>query len=341
MVRILVESVERMNGRVVMRKSESSKKSAMWLGALLCLLLIVLASCGGSANSGSSSNASPGYGAPGGPASTNGGSSSSSSSSSSGSQQKSSPDHSRVQYLNKALTVTMQFRDTVGVADTLQNWIMNTDPNASSAGMDYEQVSRNAFNVTLTFSVEASDYSKIQEYLGGYAQQNHGQLVSIKETVQDDSNDYVDSQSQLKNLRTEQARIQSLMGQAQDLQATLTLQNKLTDIEGQIEQIEEHINYLANQVSYYPVTIVLQPIFTTSAPAPTPTSGWNLGQSIHDAFAASLSFAEWLLTILVWMLAFVVYLIPVAIITWLWWRWHNGKLRIAGVSRMMPPAPHA
>jgi hypothetical protein len=327
-------STNSMSRRTVALYSSKRKMHFWWLGSLLWIMMFALAACAGSASSANSSSDR----VPGGPGNTSGGSSSSSAS---GSQQKSSPDHAQAQYLSKALSVTMQFKDTTSVASTLQNWIMNTDPRANSAGMDYEQVGGNAFNITLTFSVEASDYTKIQEYLGSYAQQNHGQLVSMKETVQDDSNDYVDSQSQLKNLRTEQTRIQGLMSQAQDLQDTLTLQDKLTGIEGQIEQIEEHINSLASQITYYPVTIILQPVLTTPQPAPTPTPGWSIGQPIHDAFVSSLSFSEWLLTVLIWILAFSVYLIPVALIALLWWRWHIGKLRIGSMSRMMPPTPHA
>jgi hypothetical protein len=330
------KSINRMSVRPVRRLNLLTKVNIYALSGILCLLLIVLAACGGSANSAASSGNS--YGAPSAPGSSNG---SNSSSSSSNGQQKSTPDHSRTQYLSKALAVKMQFKDTTSAANNLQNWIMDTDPNASSAGMDYEQTGSNAFNITLTFSVDAKEYTKIQEYLSGYAQQNHGQLVSMKETVQDNSNDYVDSQSQLKNLRTEQTRIQTLMSQAQDLQDTLTLQDKLTGIEGQIEQIEEHITYLTNQVTYYPVTITLQPIFSTTTPEPTPAPAWNLGKSIHDALAASLSFGEGLLTILVWLLAFSIYLIPLVLIIWFAWRWRVGKLHIGGLSKVMPPAPHS
>ena len=59
----------------------------------------------------------------------------------------------------------MAVKDTRQVASELQSWIATTDPRASSAGINYEQVGDNLYNVSLTFSVESTDYTQIEEYL--------------------------------------------------------------------------------------------------------------------------------------------------------------------------------
>ena len=53
----------------------------------------------------------------------------------------------------------------------------------------------------MTFSVTSAQYPQIEEYLAGYAQQHGGKLTSLHESVQDVTNDYVDTQSRLTNLR--------------------------------------------------------------------------------------------------------------------------------------------
>ena len=217
------------------------------------------------------------------------------------------------QYLIKALSVSMTFSDTRKIATTLQTWIASADPDSTSAGSDYQQVGDTQYRITMTFSVAASAYPHIYAYLAGYAQTNGGHLEHLQETVQDVSNDYVDTQSRLKNLRAEQDRLLALMSQATNLNDTLTIEQKLTDVEGQIEQIEAHLAALNGQTTFYNVTIILDPV-GGSAPTPTPSAQWNLGQTVHDAFNAALAFGQGLLSVLVWLAFFAVYLIPVLVL---------------------------
>lgn len=222
------------------------------------------------------------------------------------------------QHLIKTLKVSINVKDTRKAAGDLQTWISNTDPASSTAGADYEQVGDNLYNVSLSFSVRATLYPQIYNYLRDYSRQQGGQLQSFTESVQDVTNDYVDTQSRLKNLRVEQQRVQTLLSQAQALSDVLTIEQKLTDVEGQIEDIEAHLNQLNSQVTFYTINVTLQPIETAAPPPPPP--GWNAGGVFHDAFSASLAFAQGLANFLIWLFAFSFYLVPAALIIWLVWR---------------------
>jgi hypothetical protein len=234
-------------------------------------------------------------------------------------------------YLVKTLTVTMGVKDTRQTADALQAWIMATDPHASSAGMNYQQVDTNGYTFTMSFLVQASLYPQIQSYLRDYAPQQKGQLLGFQESVQDVTNDYIDTQSRIKNLRGEQARLLDLMNRTQELNDILSIEQRLTDVEGQIEQMEEHASDLGNQLQFYTITITLQPLTTPAPPPPPPpTPGWSAGQIFHDAFATSLALAQGLLTILIWLLAFSIYIVPLLLIAWFVYRRHNH-------GRILPP----
>ena len=288
----------------------------------LLLLTVFIVSCGGSSSmstAGSGSSVSTGNSG-----ASSGGNVPSSTGSSSQGQQKQSVNQP-AQYLIKTLKVSMNVKDTTKSADALQTWITTTDPSASSAGITYEQADNNLYNVSLTFSVRSMLYPQIESYLRDYASHNGGQLLSLNETVQDVTNDYIDTQSRLTNLRTEQTRLLNLLSHAQVLGDVISIQDKLTDIEGQIETIEAHLKELNGQVSYYTVAIMLQPLALVVPSSPTPV-GWSIGQTFHDAFAASLGFAQGLLTLLVWLLAYSVYIIPVAILAWFAFRWRKRSL---------------
>ncbi len=283
---------------------------------LLLFFLFFLVGCGGGASSSSAGSARVPINAP--------------SHSSSSKNQQSSTNPGAAQYLVKTLTVSMGVRDTNKAADTLQTWITTTDPHSSSAGITYNQMGDNLYNVSLTFSVQSTLYPQIERYLKDYASQNGGQLLSLNETVQDVSNDYIDTQSRLTNLRGEQTRLLDLLSHAQALGDIISIQDKLTDVEGQIETIEAHLKQLNGQLSFYTVTIALQPL-STVLPSSPPAS-WNIGQTFHDAFTASLGFAQGLLTFLIWLLAYSFYIIPVAILTWFFFRWRRRSL----VSSTLP-----
>lgn len=231
-------------------------------------------------------------------------------------------------YLIKALAVNMEVKDTRRVAADLQAWISTTDPRSSSAGIDYKQVGDNLYRVSMQFSVQATMYTQIKLYLEDYTSQHGGQLLSVHETVQNVTNDFIDSQSRLKNLRGEQQRLLTVLSSATALGDILSIEQRLTDVEGQIEDTEAHLNALNGQVTYYTVSINLQPITPASTPPPPPAA-WNALQTLQDAWAASVGFGEALLTLFIWLLTFSIYIIPVAAIVWFVWQRRPAKRLIA------------
>jgi hypothetical protein len=308
-------------------------RHALWLSGLM-LLALLCAACGGGTMG--TPNISSGAAQPvahsasqmsynGAAASTASGSSTSAGKQGSSAQ----PAAVTPQYLIKTLKVSMNVKNTTKVADDLQAWISRTDPLSSSEGTDYEQAGDNLYSISMTFSVEAKFYPMVYDYLRDYAGQHGGQLTAFTESVQDVTNDYIDTSSRLRNLRAEQSRLLDLMSHATAMGDILSINQQLTDVEGQIEDIEGHLNSLQSQVAFYTVEVSLQPIEV--APPPPQPAGWSISQVFHDAFAASLGFGQGLITFVVWLLAFSIYLIPIALIGWLVVRFRNR------VRRVFPP----
>ena len=284
---------------------------------MLVILALLLVACGGASSSGSSSLSTNA------PARQVASTSSQASSTSSGQNGKSATSFGP-QYLIKSLQVNMLVKDTRQVARDLQSWIATADPRSTSAGIDYEQTYDNLYTVNMTFSVTSTQYTQIEEYLAGYAQQHGGTLASLHESVQDMTNDYIDTQSRLTNLRGEQQRLLTLLSNTTNLGDIIAVESQLTIVEGQIEDIEAHLNALKNQTTFYTVTIGLQPI-TPIAPPPSSTP-WSLGQVLHDSWSAALGFGQGLATLLIWLGVFCIYLIPVALVGWFVWRRVHPKL---------------
>jgi hypothetical protein len=224
------------------------------------------------------------------------------------------------QYLIKTLNVDLHVKDTRKVADSLLAWIGATDPRATTSATDYEQVDDNLYNVTLTFSVQATRYPLIYRYLRDYAVHNGGRLITFNESIQDVTSTYVDTQSRLQNLRVEQGRLQDLVSHAQSLSDILAIDQQLTDVEGQIESDEAQLNSLTSQVTFYTVSVSLEPL--DIATPPSNNNGWSVGHIFRDAFSASLAFGQGVLTLLIWLLAFGLYIVPLVVVAWLGRKWY-------------------
>ena len=77
-------------------------------------------------------------------------------------------------------------------------------------------------------------------------------------TTEDVSQEYVDLQSRLRNLRAEQNVLLALFGRAKTIKDTLAVQGQLSNVEGQIEQITGRVKFLDARTLFSTVTVHLQ-----------------------------------------------------------------------------------
>ncbi|QBD83211.1 DUF4349 domain-containing protein [Ktedonosporobacter rubrisoli] len=300
------------------RISKVTKKRLFWSASMIALLMVLLVGCGSGTASQTAGGSSDSYS----PHSARTESFAGNASSSQASQAnnaaapaaKKAANLNGQQYLIKTLRVNLAVKDTQKAADDIRQWISSTDPLATTVNTAYEPFDDNQYTISISFSVESKFYTQTYSYLRDYASKYQGRLLGFNESVQDITDDYVDTQSRLKTLHAEQTRLLELLSHAQALGDIISIEQKLTDVQGQIDSYESRAKTLSNQVSFYTVTVYLQPLGAVPYPTNLP---WNLNQVFHDAWVASVSFGQGLLTFLVWLLAFSIYIIPICVIVWL------------------------
>ncbi len=163
---------------------------------------------------------------------------------------------------------------------------------------------------TMTLDVPSDQFDQVVSNLR--SQSGVKKVVTESISSQDVTDDYVDLQSQLTNLKATQARLTILMDKATALQDILTVQDELSKVEGQIEQTTGRINYLDKKTSYSRITLTLSPVGV--AIETKSTSGFDLGKAVHDAWKASLDFTGGVLTALVKVGVFLWWFWPLAVI---------------------------
>lgn len=120
--------------------------------------------------------------------------------------------------------------------------------------------------------------------------------------------DYVDVQSRLKALRTEQEALLALLEKATSLSDILTLQEKLTGVRGDIESYETKLRTMETLVAYSTVTLRLSEVEKETVVEPV-----GIWQEIGVRFSDSLSgVGHGLRAVFVWFVGSLPYLLLIA-----------------------------
>ena len=148
---------------------------------------------------------------------------------------------------------------------------------------------------------------------------------------EDVTDQYVDLQSQLTNLEATRARIQEFLTDAKTVDEALRINQELSNIEAQIEQIKGRMNYISDRSAFSTITINFEPVLPELEPAPTPVpQAWNPGETFKAAkkavTVAYQGFAEFMIWVVVVILPI---LLPPALILWALWKLFTRKPRSA------------
>jgi hypothetical protein len=155
-------------------------------------------------------------------------------------------------------------------------------------------------------------------------------VETLRTSTQDVTEEFVDNDAQLRNLRAAETSTLHLMERTEKMEDIISVQRELARLRGDIERIEGRQRYLERRVAMSTINLYLKP--PTAASIAAERFGWQPFQTAAIAWEASLGFLVRLVDVLVAALVFLWWTFPLAaLFVWLWRRRSQRR-------RAAPPA---
>lgn len=165
--------------------------------------------------------------------------------------------------------------------------------------VEHSDISGNSMNATynrFAYYVIRIPEDKLDEFTG--AVENSATVVSKSENVDDITLNYVDTESRIKSLKTEQEALLSMLESAETLEEIIAIQSRLTEVRYELESYESQLRTYDNQIHYSTVNLNVSEVDRVTKAADR-TFGSRLKErflsSIYWIRDAGVNFAIWFL----------------------------------------------
>ena len=187
---------------------------------------------------------------------------------------------------------TMEFDQTVLALETMVQQAGGYFENASVHGGGYRDVNAQRFG-EYTVRIPAEKYDS---FLGKSGEL--GYVTYRNETTEDIGERYYDTEARLKTQKTKQERLLELLSKAESMEDIIALENALSEVEYEIEQLTSTLNRYDSLVGFSTIYLTLNEVHKVSN-EPGVTN--SLGQRMASGFASSLeNLVEGFQNTLVW-----------------------------------------
>lgn len=182
------------------------------------------------------------------------------------------------------------------------------------------QVDRNGGSAyaELTLVVPSEEFGRALEELRGLGEKVTTDAVEGRDVTEE----FVDLESRERNLLATEESLLRLYDESEDVNDTLSIQRELTDVRGEIEQVQGRIQYLEQRSATSRVNLSITPVEEAATPP-----DWSLASTVDNAWDASLGFLQVIATAFLSVAVFSWWLAPLLVLFFVWWR---ARLRRQG-----------
>lgn len=149
---------------------------------------------------------------------------------------------------------------------------------------------------TIVFRVPAEQFESIMDNMG-----STGTVVQSNTNGTDITDQYVDSETRLKNLKVQEQTLLDILAKAEKLEDVITLESRLYEIRYQVESIENTLKNYDRLVQYSRISINISEVVEVTEKKPIART---LGDKISEAFNNAIdTFITGLEDFTIWLVA--------------------------------------
>lgn len=144
------------------------------------------------------------------------------------------------------------------------------------------QSTRRYRHATITIRIPAENLNGFVEHVEGASN-----VVSSNEQIDDVTTQYVDTESRVAALKIEQERLLELLAKAETMEEILIIEDRLTDVRYELENVASQLKVLENQVTYATVHLEITEVQEYTPIQEEEPTAWEritegFGESIED-----------------------------------------------------------
>jgi hypothetical protein len=156
-----------------------------------------------------------------------------------------------------------------------------------------------SLDISITYRIPVDKWDATLNALHHAAGTGTIKILDEQIQTQDVTAQAVDLDARLTNLHATEQTLLAIMARAGTIADTLAVETQLSDVRGQIEQLQAQRNQIGDQASMS--TLTVQFMATPKTETTTATNNWDFGQTVDDATAALVKVGQSAATALVWL----------------------------------------
>ncbi|MCS7265106.1 MAG: DUF4349 domain-containing protein [Armatimonadetes bacterium] len=144
--------------------------------------------------------------------------------------------------------------------------------------------------------------------------QQLGQVEDLREQVQDVTEEFIDLEARLRNLKRSEQHLLELLKRTGKVSDLLQVERELSQRRSEIERIEGRLRYLTHQTNFSTINVTLKEFRAR----PIPETAFSVSKVFGDAFRTAVLILRGILVALIWVIVFGIFWLPLSLFAW-WW----------------------
>jgi len=189
--------------------------------------------------------------------------------------------------------LSLEVRDAKGAEQKITDIAAKAGGFVTASSISGEE---NAESGQITVRVPAAGYASVLSEVSKL-----GKVLSKQEKGEDVTEEYVDLQSRLRNLKREEEAFLGVLAKSKRVTDILAVESELNRVRGEIEQAVGRAKYLQNQVALSTITVNI----TEPTPVVTQAIKWDVVQTVLRAVHALGAVFRAIASLLIWLVIFI------------------------------------